>query len=63
MSRESSTLSVYLSLVAKLQAMAPIIPKMTDDQIGTKPEAGVIATNPAMQPEQKPTAENFLSTR
>ena len=62
MSSVSSIRIRYLSFVAKLQAMAPTTPKMTADQAGTNPEAGVIATSPAMAPEQKPTVDHFLSS-
>ena len=58
-SRESSIFSKYFSLVALLQPGAPTTPKMTDDQTGTKPEARVMATGPAMQPEQKRTVDYF----
>lgn len=34
-----------------------------DSRAPTKPEPGVIATRPAIAPEQKPTADHFLSIR
>ena len=61
-SMESSTWTMYLILVAKLQIVQATIPRMTEAHRGMTPDAGVAATRPEMIPEQTATVDHFLSS-
>ena len=53
----------FLLFVEKLETMPVTTPRMTDAQSGMKPEVGVAATRPEMQPEHQPTMDHFLARR
>ena len=51
-----------LILVAKLQITPVRIPRIMADQGGMKPDAGVAATRPEIQPEHHPTILHFFAS-
>jgi hypothetical protein len=51
-----------IPLVAKLATMPVTTPRMTAAHGGMKPEAGVAATRPEMQPEHQPTMDHFFAS-
>ena len=52
-----------LLFVAKLQITPAAIPRMIEAHGVMKPEAGVAATRPEIQPEHHPTIDHFLARR
>ena len=50
-------------MVEKLAIMPVTIPRITAAQGGMKPDAGVAATRPEIQPEHQPTIDHFLARR
>lgn len=51
-----------LLFVAKLATTPVTTPRRTEAQRGMKPDAGVAATSPEMQPEHHPTMDHFLAS-
>jgi hypothetical protein len=49
-------------LVEKLETIPVTIPRMTDAQGVMKPEAGVAATRPEIQPEHHPTIDHLRAS-